>query len=593
MTRKKTVKQLVNPLRKLSLLTSNNTHTFRPDLEFVPEQQDSQEDCHENNDLLSLFPREVVLQIFSLLSFQDLIRVQLTCRLWRRLTQDTSIWRNRLQDLNSRFTDIYAHMPSKSVEASSLPWKTRYCRAITFANWRMGTVQKLNKIDENNGRLLSVKLREHLLVTLAEDNTVKLYQYTTDLGFTFKTKWSFGDQPNNAIECVDVLPDINILVVAQRGSKCMFYDINKGSKHDPIQVLKGGSHPWFVPDSISVNQDYFALSGRKPSAVFVWNWRKGVRLSNRVFDNQPHNVFLSGDNLITVSVDGVLHVFDIFDSQKEAFATHHLNASSIPCIEYDNSLNIVLAPHASRRIHHYRWNPVEQYTSSDEESDGGHQFPPPPSPSPLPTPSSSLPAKGTRRLSTTFINLLGLKPNNNIPTASVSTSSINTTTVVKKTSKEFYKSVRLRRHSSYNDYGYACQMKTDQYIKQHKREIKRDPLPVPNFEDGPNLVHSIRTTPLGSAAKEIINVAIHGERVATVNRQGDISLYALNGTTAGRVTLLLNDKQEWMQSCQREDDDLSDGYDFVRSRLAMGEMGIVFGAEGSLWWLDFGCRPMT
>lgn len=59
-------------------------------------------------------------------------------------------------------------MPSKSVEASSLPWKTRYCRAITFANWRMGTVQKLNKIDENNGRLLSVKLREHLLVTLAE-----------------------------------------------------------------------------------------------------------------------------------------------------------------------------------------------------------------------------------------------------------------------------------------------------------------------------------------------------------------------------------------------------------------------------------------
>lgn len=63
----------------------------------------------------------------------------------------------------------------------------------------------------------------------------------------------------------------------------MFYDINKGSKHDPIQVLKGGSHPWFVPDSISVNQDYFAVSGRKPSAVFVWNWRKGVRLSNRVY----------------------------------------------------------------------------------------------------------------------------------------------------------------------------------------------------------------------------------------------------------------------------------------------------------------------
>jgi hypothetical protein len=62
----------------------------------------------------------------------------------------------------------------------------------------------------------------------------------------------------------------------------MFYDMNKGSKSDPIQVLKCGSHPWFVPDTVSVNQDFFAVSGRKPSAVFVWNWRKGIRLLNRV-----------------------------------------------------------------------------------------------------------------------------------------------------------------------------------------------------------------------------------------------------------------------------------------------------------------------
>ena len=62
----------------------------------------------------------------------------------------------------------------------------------------------------------------------------------------------------------------------------MFFDTTKGSKQDPIQVLKGGNHPWFIPDSISVNQDYFAVTGRKPSVVFVWNWRKGVKLSSRV-----------------------------------------------------------------------------------------------------------------------------------------------------------------------------------------------------------------------------------------------------------------------------------------------------------------------
>lgn len=60
-------------------------------------------------------------------------------------------------------------MPSKSIQANGLSWKTRYCQAITLANWRMGTVQNLSKIDDNNGsRILSVKLRDKLLVTLAE-----------------------------------------------------------------------------------------------------------------------------------------------------------------------------------------------------------------------------------------------------------------------------------------------------------------------------------------------------------------------------------------------------------------------------------------
>ncbi|KAL9541525.1 hypothetical protein MBANPS3_009081 [Mucor bainieri] len=628
MTRRKSVQELVKPLRKLSLLpstTASNTHSFQPDLEFVPEQIDlsSPPHEHEQTDIISLLPREVILKIFSLLTFQDLITVQLTCRLWKRLTQDASIWRSRLSQLNARFVDIYAHQPAKSVEAAAMPLKTRYCQAITFANWRMGTVQQATKLDDNDGhRLLSVKLRDGLLITLAEDNMVRLYQYTTEAaGFTHKATWSFGDptqQPSNMVECIDILPDINILVVAQRGSKCMFYDITKGPKHDPIQVLKGGSHPWFVPDSISVNQDYFAVSGRKPSAVFVWNWRKGVRLSNRAFDNQPHNVFLSGDsNLITVSVDGLLHIFDIFDTTGEAAFTHYLNPCSIPCIEYDNALSIILAPHASRRIHHYRWHeasaPSSATASLPSTSSDGEQS----DDAPIPQPSASVPVipSRRRRLSTTFSNLLGLKSSSQpIPTSSSSSStalhhaaanssssylprpSTSTSTLLKKSSREFYKSVRIRRHSSYNDYGYACQMKTDQYIKQHINSLthKVAPPPLPKFDERPRLVHSIRTTPLGSAAKDIVNVAKHGDRVATVNQRGDISLYALNGTTAARVTYSLHDIQDWMEQpddINRDDDDLSDGYDFVRSRLAMGSMGLVYGSKnGSLWWLDFGCR---
>lgn len=269
----------------------------------------------------------------------------------------------------------------------------------------------------------------------------------------------------------------------------------------------------------------------------------------------------------------------------------------------------MLAPHASRRIHHYKWNPAlhsEEQQVVIEQDTAAHDATPPivqPTAS-ISTPTKSLSAR--RRLSNTFINLLKLKNNNsknttlyNVPSNSltqpslVTASSTSTNSLKKKSSREFYKSVRIRRHSSYNDYGYACQMKTDQYIKQ----LKQPPLtlPKPNFQDRPRLVHSIRTTPLGNSAKEIINVAIHGERVATVNRQGDISLYALNGTTAARVYFSAEEEGEaWIErdgSAEREDDDLSDGYDFVRSRLAMGSMGFVYGTKnGTLWWLDFGCR---
>jgi hypothetical protein len=188
MTRRKSVQQLVNPLRKLSLLSSSpSLCSFQPDLDFVPEQHSTQQPTeHTQEDILSLFPREIILKILSLLSFHDLTKVQLTCKIWNRLAQDISIWRNRYVDLNTRFTDIYAHDPTKLV--IEVCWKTRYCQAITFANWRMGTVAKLSKIgageaaQQNNGeeapaRILSVKLRDQLLVTLAEVGHRLLYQY--------------------------------------------------------------------------------------------------------------------------------------------------------------------------------------------------------------------------------------------------------------------------------------------------------------------------------------------------------------------------------------------------------------------------------
>lgn len=302
--------------------------------------------------------------------------------------------------------------------------------------------------------------------------------------------------------------------------------------------------------------------------------------------------------MITVSVDGLLHVFGIFDQMEEATATHYLHPCSIPCIEYDNSLSLVLAPHASRRIHHYRW------TQSNPIIPISHNQPIPQLSTSSPTNTATTTTtttnsthnsikSNTRRFSSSFIHhLLNLtsssKSTTSHPPPKAPHQSASAHTLSAST-RDFCKSVRLRRHSSYNDYGYACQMKTDQYIKKHRPLL----LPQPNFDISPRLVHSIRTTPLGCASKAIVNVAMYAERIATVNRQGDIALYAMNGTTAARVTLLIHEEQPWMEQDHDEDDDLSDGYDFIRSRLAMGPMGLVYGAKnGVLWWLDFGCRAL-
>ncbi|CAO3702869.1 unnamed protein product [Rhizopus stolonifer] len=136
-------------------------------------------------DILSQFPREIILRIFYFLSFQDLIKVQSTCQLWRRLARDVSVWKSRFQALNSRITDIYAHNPTKKI--STLSWQKRYCQAITFANWRTGSVQRLIKINKEDSRILSVKLKDNLLITLTEVTFKIKYLCNTYVGQFCKT----------------------------------------------------------------------------------------------------------------------------------------------------------------------------------------------------------------------------------------------------------------------------------------------------------------------------------------------------------------------------------------------------------------------
>ncbi|KAI8376090.1 uncharacterized protein BYT42DRAFT_374199 [Radiomyces spectabilis] len=283
----------------------------------------------------------------------------------------------------------------------------------------------------------------------------------------------------------------------------------------------------------------------------------------------------------------------------------------MPCLTYDGGVNIVMAPFASRRIHHFQWDalPVPMYdnyastsNSTPNETSASTTAAAPNSVTPCQSTSTPHPSEtnvptsistsssssllSSRRLSSTLTTLLGRH--------SKKTKSTDLSDHAPCASTEKKSAVRLRRHSSYNDYGYACQMRTAEYIRQYRSNKLIKPV-HPDFSARLKLINSIRTTPLGRPALETVNIAMYHDHVATVNRYGDIALYALNGTTAARVST--HDGQcEWIENKAdlRDDDDLSDGYNFVRSRLAIGSLGIVYGGRnGQLWWLDFGCKPKS
>lgn len=228
----------------------------------------------------------------------------------------------------------------------------------------------------------------------------------------------------------------------------------------------------------------------------------------------------------------------------------------MPCLNYDGSINLVLAPYAARRIHHFRWD----QSMNDKQEDHGQQE----QPEPQRSVSSSVYSSIFKRR--------------------------------RSAQQQRAKVTGLRRHSSYNNYGYACQARTAQYIKKNRPSTKTSHEATPDFTSQLRLCKSIRTTPLGWTAHKIVSVAVHNDRVAILNRYGDIALFALNGTTAAHVTL--SNKRIWMDERSdanfRDNDELSDGYDFIRLRLAMGSMGIIYASRsGSLWWLDFACKPNT
>lgn len=141
----------------------------------------------------------------------------------------------------------------------------------------------------------------------------------------------------------------------------------------------------------------------------------------------------------------------------------------MPCLNYDGSINLVLAPYAARRIHHFRWD----QSMNDKQEDHGQQE----QPEPQRSVSSSVYSSIFKRR--------------------------------RSAQQQRAKVTGLRRHSSYNNYGYACQARTAQYIKKNQPSTKTSHEATPDFTSQLRLCKSIRTTPLGWTAHKIVSVAVH------------------------------------------------------------------------------------
>ncbi|KAG2185969.1 hypothetical protein INT43_002407 [Umbelopsis isabellina] len=526
--KQKRLTRLIHPLKRLSLLSPSQRS-------LVPETTLQQVPEHIANDLISCLPHETAVAIFALLCFKDLIRTQLVCKSWRRIASDAALWRQLYVELSWKHPTLGLHRVIQDGQS----WHQRYSRATALANWSTGEVQNVQTIHGHIGRVLSVKIKERYLITLGEDDVVNLYEFNYDKNqFQFKRGWEFGQSTQNAtnVKCIDILPEINVMVVAQRGSKCLFYDISKGA-NDPIQA----------------------------------------------FDNQAHRVFLSEQHVITSSVDGSLHTFHIPSHTMRAITTD-LPACCLPCLAYDGSLSLVAAPYAARRLHHFEW---KQLLVGKKQS----VVQPQPSKS---TPTQNNPehrkTSSSMSLSASMSSFFGhFKSKDPITTTRPKSAESQP---LKSHQLQKSKMRRQRRHSSYNDFGWECNARTTQYIKN--MDTKASTVPVPDFSKKISLVKSISTSQLGFTTSNVVGVAVAGNRAVMVNRAGDMAIVMLDSGLVNKICPATHDGLEWIEDWLmdvRDNDEDQDGYNFSTTRLSIdSNMGIVYGGRnGAVWFLSFNC----
>ena len=363
----------------LSSYDGSNASTKDSDGDVEMSSDDTTDKAPVFVDPASRLPSELMLQIFQCLDVKDLCSIERVSSSWKKLADDTSVWRNAF--LRKYERRVYTDPPSIQVGGNGCgrtnrpnqEWKRMYkARVALEKNWRAGPKDagKAVYLSGHTDSVYCVQFDEEKIITGSRDRTIRVWDINN---FTCKrviggpnTKPTAGpkvlrtvDYPDFHIATASVngtaygetifhTPsqwhdasilclqyDEQILVTGSSDSDLLVWDINT---YEPIKRLQ--RHSGGVLD-VALDGKHI-VSCSKDSRIIVWDRSTFEAKGELTGHRGPVNaVQLRGKYLVSASGDGIARLWDI--EAMKLVKEFSAKERGLAAVEFSEDMKYVLA----------------------------------------------------------------------------------------------------------------------------------------------------------------------------------------------------------------------------------------------------------
>ena len=363
----------------LSSYDGSNASTKDSDGDVEMSSDDTTDKAPVFVDPASRLPSELMLQIFQCLDVKDLCSIERVSSSWKKLADDTSVWRNAF--LRKYERRVYTDPPSIQVggigcgrtNRPNQEWKRMYkARVALEKNWRAGPKDagKAVYLSGHTDSVYCVQFDEEKIITGSRDRTIRVWDINN---FTCKrviggpnTKPTAGpkvlrtvDYPDFHIATASVngtaygetifhTPsqwhdasilclqyDEQILVTGSSDSDLLVWDINT---YEPIKRLQ--RHSGGVLD-VALDGKHI-VSCSKDSRIIVWDRSTFEAKGELTGHRGPVNaVQLRGKYLVSASGDGIARLWDI--EAMKLVKEFSAKERGLAAVEFSEDMKYVLA----------------------------------------------------------------------------------------------------------------------------------------------------------------------------------------------------------------------------------------------------------